>query len=90
MLKPIDPKKYLLKWYALEIPKGIEKLQRRVFGFLIFWQTQVITYTWPTIFTRPVILHFYAANSRMKVKKHCKGLDMVKWADKETTLSNKQ
>ena len=42
--------------------------------------------SWPAIFTQPVILHFYAANSRLKVKRHCKGLNTVEWADKETTL----
>ena len=33
---------------------------------------------WPTIFTRPVISHFYAENSMLKVKRHCKGLDTTK------------
>ena len=37
-----------------------------------------------------VILRFYAENSRLKVKKHCKGLDTAKSADKETTLGNKE
>ena len=34
------------------------------------------------------LLYFYDENSRLKIKKHCKRLDTVEWADKETTLSN--
>ena len=39
---------------------------------------------------KAVILRFYAENSRLKVKKHCKGPDTTNSADKETTLSNKE
>ena len=39
---------------------------------------------------RPVVLHFCAENSRLKVKKHCNGLETAKWVDKETALSNNQ
>ena len=42
------------------------------------YYNELVNEPWPTIFTRPVILHFYAENSRLKVKRHCKGLDTVK------------
>ena len=47
-----------------------------------------LCFSWPTIFTRPVILHFCTENSRLKVKRHCNGLKTAKWVDKETALSN--
>ena len=34
------------------------------------------------------ILHFCAENSRLTVKRHCNGLKIEKWVDKETVLSN--
>ena len=45
---------------------------------------------WPSIFTRPVTLHFCTENSRLKVKRHCNGLKTAKWVDKEIGLSNNQ
>ena len=57
---------------------------------LLMLPLRAIIYTTIHGLTRPVILHFNAENSRLKVKKHCKGLDTIKCADKETILSNKQ